>query len=244
MAVLENKVAIVTGAAMGLGEAIVTRFAKEGARVLAVDREEARFPVDIGIVETLKIDLTDDDAPARIIDAVRDAFGALDILVNNAGIAISTPFEDETLENWNRIFAVNVTAPFRLSQVAVPLMKQRGGGRIVNLGSILSDLSQPAMTAYTASKHAVAGMSKGMAIDLAASNITVNYIQPGVILTPMASAHMTDPAVRHALETVSPMHRLGDPAEVAAAALFLASDQASFTTGSGLRVCGGAAVTL
>lgn len=241
---LDGKVAIVTGGAAGIGEAIVSRYLEEGAKLLVVDRDPVRLPSAANAAITLQLDLTEEDAPGRIRDAAIDSFGGIDILVNNAAFCVASPFEEESLERWQRTLDVNVTAPFRLARAIVPSMKARGGGRIINLGSILSDIGQPEMTSYAMSKHAIAGLSKGMAIDLAKYNILVNYIQPGVIRTPLSQRFLEDPAMRAFLEELSPLGRLGEPADVAGAAVFLAGADARYTTGTGLHVCGGAVINL
>ncbi len=170
------------------------------------------------------------------------AFGAIDILVNNAGIAIGAQFEDTTDEQWERILAINVTAIFRLSKAAVPHIKARGGGRIINLGSIMSNTAGPNLAAYGTTKHAVAGLSKGMAVDLGKYKITVNYLQPGSIWTALSQPFFDDPNFRKYWEAKAPMGRIGDPEDVAAAALFLATDEAKFVSGAGVAVDGGAAI--
>jgi len=242
---LDSKITIVTGAASGIGRAVTRLFADEGAQVLAVDLPgkalKDQFD-DAERVRCVELDITSDDAPARIIDAARDGFGGLDILVNNAGICIGADFEATTDEIWNRIMAVNVTAMFRLCREAVPLLKTRGSGRIINVGSIMSDMAGPGLAAYGTSKHAVAGLTKAMAVDLGKYRITVNYLQPGSIVTALSEPFLDDPDFRAYWEKKAPIGRLGEPEDVAAAALFLASDAAGFVSGTGLNVDGGAIV--
>lgn len=238
---LDGKIAIVTGASSGIGEAIARRFLAEGARVLAVDRDPPGIAVDNpDPVHALTIDVTDDDAPARIHDAVVAAFGGLDILVNNAGICLPGSVEDQSLESWQRTLAVNITAPFRIVQAVLSLLKARGAGRIINLGSIMSDFGGPNLCAYGMSKHAVAGMTKSMAVDLGKYAITANYLQPGSIWTAMSRPFMDDPDFLKYWETKTPLGYVGEPNDVAAPALFLATDGARFITGAGIRICGGA----
>jgi NAD(P)-dependent dehydrogenase (short-subunit alcohol dehydrogenase family) len=242
---LAGKVAIVTGGGSGIGRAIVDVYAANGARVLAVDLPgrdwQAHFRGNTAVV-CLEQDVTTKDAPANIVNACIAAFGGLDILVNNAGIAIGAQFEDTTDEQWDRILGINVTAIFRVSKAAVPHLRARGGGRIINLGSIMSNTAGPSLAAYGTTKHAVAGLSKGMAVDLGKYRITVNYLQPGSIWTALSAPFMDDPEFRKYWENKAPMGRIGDPEDVAAAALFLATDEAKFVSGAGIAVDGGAAV--
>jgi NAD(P)-dependent dehydrogenase (short-subunit alcohol dehydrogenase family) len=242
---LHNKSAIVTGSASGIGRAITKLFNEQGAHVVAVDlankRLHEQYAGRAGVL-TLEHDVTQADAPQRIVDAALAAFGGIDILVNNAGIAAGAPFEQTTDELWERIMAVNLTSMFRLARAVVPHMKQRGRGRIINLGSIMSDMAGPNLTAYGTSKHAVAGLTKGMAVDLGKYQITCNYLQPGSIVTAMSEPFMADESFRKYWENKAPIGRLGQPEDVAAAALFLASDEAQFVTGTGVNVDGGAIV--
>ena len=242
---LAGKAAIVTGAGSGIGRAIAEVFAANGARVLAVDLPgrdwQAAFMGNSDVV-CLEQDVTAKDAPGNVVGAAVKHFGGLDILVNNAGIALGAQFEETTDEQWDRILAINVTAIFRISKAAVPHIRARGGGRIINLGSIMSSTGGPNLAAYGTTKHAVAGLSKGMAVDLGKYGITVNYLQPGSIWTALSQPFFDDPNFRKYWEAKAPMGRIGDPADVAAAALFLASDEAKFVSGAGVAVDGGAGV--
>lgn len=242
---LRGKTAIVTGAGSGIGRAIAIAYASNGARVLAVDLPGRDLTSAYGgtpSIISLEQDVTAQDAPGRIVASALDAFGGIDILVNNAGIALGAQFEETTDEQWNRIFAINVTAIFRVSKAAVPYIRARGGGRIINLGSIMSSTGGPALSAYGASKHAVAGLTKGMAVDLGKYGITVNYLQPGSILPSLSEPFFKDPDFRKYWETKAPMGRIGDPEDVASVAVFLASDDARFVSGAGVAVDGGAGV--
>jgi NAD(P)-dependent dehydrogenase (short-subunit alcohol dehydrogenase family) len=242
---LGGRVAIVTGAASGIGEAIAKLYLAEGACCIVADLPGSKL-VEIfggtGAARCVALDTTDDDAPGRLVGAAVEAFGGLDILVNNAGIAIAGQFEELTDEQFDRIMAVNVRSYFRIARAAVPEIRKRGGGRIINLGSIMSEMGGPTLSLYGASKHAVAGLSKGMAVDLGKYGITVNYLQPGSIWTGMSRPFMADENFRKYWENKAPMGRIGDPEDVAAAALFLASDEAKFVSGHGLHVDGGAII--
>ncbi len=242
---LDGKVAIVTGAAAGIGLATARLFLGEGAEVFAVDLpgQDLAGKFDSGDSAcVLEKDITDEDAPAAIIGGAVKAFGGLDILVNNAGICLPGSIEEVTDDIWERSLAVNVTAMFRLSRQAVAELKKRPRGRIINVGSIMSELAGPGLCAYGTSKHAVAGLTKAMAVDLGQYQITANYLQPGAIITALSEPFMDDPDFRAYWEEKAPIGRLGEAEEVAKAALFLASDEAQFVSGVGLNVDGGAIV--
>jgi NAD(P)-dependent dehydrogenase (short-subunit alcohol dehydrogenase family) len=242
---LSGRVAIVTGAASGIGRATAELFASQGCRTLAVDLPGTGLAEAFGAdprIACLEIDIADAAAPDRIIDAVQAHFGALDILVNNAGICIGASFEDTTDALWERTFAVNVTSILRLSRAALGLLRQSKAASILNLGSIMSEMAGPGLCAYGSSKHAVAGLSKAMAVDLGKYGITVNYLQPGSIITGLSRPFLADPAFREFWEKKAPMGRLGEAEDVARAALFLVSEDARFISGAGLLVDGGARV--
>lgn len=242
---LTNKRVIVTGAANGIGKAITTLFLSRGAKVIATDIDaealDAAFEKGDNLV-TLTGDISEDDTHARLLDAAESEFGGLDVLVNNAGIVVAGEFDTLSDEDWDRIMGINVRAVFRLTRDAVPLLKKSGRGRVINLGSIMSDLAGPTLAIYGTSKHAVAGLTKGMAVDLGKYGITVNYLQPGSIVTKMSEPFMDDPAFKAYWEQKAPIGRLGEAEEVAVAALFLAADESQFVSGVGLNVDGGAIV--
>jgi NAD(P)-dependent dehydrogenase (short-subunit alcohol dehydrogenase family) len=242
---LAGKVAIITGAASGIGRATAILFLQHGAKVFVVDLPEQSLLdefKDYDHARGLEIDVTDADAPMRIVDGTVEVFGGIDILMNNAGIATAADFESTTDETWDRVMDVNVTSMFRISRQAVPAMCQRGRGRIINVGSIMSDMGGPGLCAYGASKHAVAGLTKAMAIDLGKYQITVNNLQPGAIVTALSQPFFEDPEFRAYWEKKAPVGRIGQPEDVAAAALFLASDEAEFISGVGFNVDGGAII--
>jgi NAD(P)-dependent dehydrogenase (short-subunit alcohol dehydrogenase family) len=239
---LAGKSAIITGAASGIGLAIAKLYLAEGAQLLAVDRDSfdesgLKAGDDLAL---LVLDITSADAPQRITEAALARFGKIDILVNNAGVCLPGTIEDQTPESWATTMAINVTAPFLITKAVVPHMKARAKGRIINLGSIMSDFGGPSLCAYGTSKHAIAGFTRSLSADLGKFGITANFIQPGAILTPLAAPSMSDPAFRAYWEEKTPLGRIGEPEEVAAAALFLALDSASYVSGAGIKVCGGA----
>lgn len=242
---LQGKRAVVTGAASGIGEAIAQTFLREGAAVLAVDIDSGALEQTYGAARdahSLAQDVTVASAAERIVEEALSRLGGLDILVNNAGIAAPSTIETTTDELWEKVMAVNVTAMFRLTRAAIPLLKRSGRGRIINLGSIMSDMAGPNLFVYGTSKHAVAGMTKSMAVDLGAYGVTANYLQPGAIVTPLSAPFFEDSAFRQYWIDKAPMGRLGTPLDCAAAALFLASSAAQFISGVGLNVDGGAIV--
>lgn len=240
---LEGRVAIVTGAADGMGRAIVGKFLREGASVLAADRAGDKLAASHPAHERLSLliaDVTADDAPARVIGGAVAAFGSLDILVNNAGVVDYEPVETMADANWQRTIAVSLTAAFTLSRAAIPHLRRSGSGRIINLASINAFRSAPGLAAYAAAKHGVAGLTKTLAVELGPDRITANYICPGAILTGMTRPLMeADPTMKALFESFGVLGRIGQPEDIANAALFLASDEASFVTGHGLVVDGG-----
>ncbi|MDJ0656414.1 MAG: SDR family oxidoreductase [Xanthomonadales bacterium] len=245
MSGFSDRNAIVTGAANGIGRAISDALLAAGGRVVAVDLAEQDLLQHFegrNNVTCLATDVADDEAPEQIVETAVETYGGIDFLVNNAGIAIGGPFEELTDEQWDLIMGVNVRSIFRLSRAAVPYLKQSDAPRIVNLGSIMSDMAGPNLSIYGASKHAVAGLTKGMAVDLGRFGITVNYLQPGSIITRMSEPFMEDPEFKAYWENKAPIGRLGEAEEVAAAAMFLLSEEARFVSGTGLNVDGGAIV--
>jgi NAD(P)-dependent dehydrogenase (short-subunit alcohol dehydrogenase family) len=241
----KGRTAIVTGAANGIGRAITEGLIQRGARVVAVDMDAGDLNAAFGDNDSahcLVLDVTARDAPGKIVAAAVERFGGLDFLINNAGIAIAGEFETLTDEQWDTIMDVNVRSMFRLSREAVPELKKSEQARVINLGSIMSDLGGPTLAIYGASKHAVAGLSKGMAVDLGKYDITVNYLQPGAIWTKMSRPFMDDPDFKAYWEGKAPAGRLGQPEEVASAAMYLLSEEARFVSGLGFNVDGGAIV--
>jgi len=237
---LNGKAAIVTGAAGGIGRAISTALADAGTRVLAVDRPGlfAGGPPPSAAVVTMEADIADEGAAQAIVARCLREFDRLDIVVNNAGIVIQQPFESLADAAWDQTLAVNVTAGMRISRAAVPHLRARNWGRIINIGSTSSHFAEEAHASYCASKHAVAGLTKAMALDLGKYGITVNYVLPGVIGTPMAIDNY-DPAMIEQWRQGTALGRIGTPQDIAGVVLFLASEQSGYMTGAGLVVDGG-----
>ena len=244
----EGKTAIVTGAASGIGASIAHSLLGAGAQIVIVDLPgakglEAYAPhMDKKRAVIVEIDVTAAEAPDAVVNAALQAFGGVDILVNNAGVALPGSIEETTDDLWRKVMSVNVEAVFRMTRAAVPHLKKSGRGRIINLGSIMSDMGGPNLFVYGASKHAVAGMTKSLAVDLGAYGVTANYLQPGAIVTPLSAPFFEDADFRKYWEDKAPAGRLGTPEDCAAAALFLASEEAQFISGVGFNVDGGAIV--
>ena len=239
-----HKVALVTGAARGIGLAVAKRFLGEGYRVALLDIEEELLAQSVQALNdpdnTLAIhaDVSDADSVAKAFAAVQDRFGRLDALVNNAGIAIFKPLLETTQADWDRVLAVNLTGPFLCTQAAAPLMREHGGGAIVNITSISALRASTLRTAYGTSKAGLAHLTKQFAVELATLGIRVNAVAPGPVDTAMAKAVHT-PAIRADYHDTIPLNRYGLETELADAVFFLCSERATYITGQMLAVDGG-----
>lgn len=244
---VSGKVALVTGAAMGMGKTHSELLAREGAQVFVTDRDVAAGEaVAKGIVaaggkaEFIKHDVTSESDWNNVVATVRKKAGRLDILVNNAGILILKPLHETAPEEFDMTFNVNVKGVYLGIRAAVPLMKESGKASIINISSIYGIIGAPMAGAYISSKGAVRLMTKSCAVDLADFGIRVNSIHPGVIDTPMTKDLLhTDPAIRAAVLGPTLLKRPCRPEEVSNAVLFLASDESSFVHGAELVVDGG-----
>ncbi|MCM5570261.1 SDR family oxidoreductase [Burkholderiaceae bacterium FT117] len=233
---LKDKVALVTGGAKGIGEAIAKRFATEGAKVVIADRDTDAGRALAGNDPALHFVQADVAAPgsgASLVAAAVERFGRLDILVNNAGITHAASFLDLREEDFDRVMSVNLRAYFTVGQAAARQMVAQGsGGAIVNMSSVNAVLAIADQVPYVVSKGAVNQLTRVMALSLAPHDIRVNAVGPGTIATELArQAVMGSPEARQRLLSRTPMRRLGEPDEVAKVALFLASDDASYLTG-------------
>ncbi len=247
---LKDKVSIITGAGSGIGRAAAALFAEEGAKVIVADIDSDNGESAVSAIEEkggealfVQADISKEDDARRIIDEGVKAFGRIDILVNNAATFVLKGLE-ATVEDWQRSLGVNVIGAALCARYAAEQMKKTGGGAIVNLGSISSFIAQPNFIAYSATKAALLQMTRNMAMDLAPFNIRVNCVCPGPTLTPASYRHMEQAGLT--LEqfiaqegSSNLLKRLADPREIAYAILFLASDEASFVTGTYLLVDGG-----
>ena len=244
---LRGKVAMITGAARGMGEAEAQIFAREGAKVVIADLMEqegqqavAAIAKDGGEATFMRLDVTDEDEWKEVVASTVARFGKLDILVNNAGI--SGTFDPDTLSTsaWDRLMAINAKGVFLGMKYAIAAMRQSGGGSIVNISSISGFVGQDYIhMAYNASKGAVRIMTKTAAVQYAKDNIRINSVHPGVMPPMHTSVASADPAVRARMLAQVPMGREGRREEVGYAVLFLASDEASYITGTELVVDGG-----
>ena len=245
---LQNKVAIVTGAAGGMGESIARLFAQEGAQVLATDIQFEKMNAWVQEarkqnlpIECLRHDVTSEADWQNVVERAAALFGKIDILINDAGVyqPMETT-EASSLERWNRILAINLTSAFLGAKAALPYLKKAGKGAIVNISSIAGMVGGNGAP-YSASKAGMRLLTKDQAIEFAPFNIRVNSIHPGGVMTPMVEPLLPpDPAALDAMmKAMCPLGRIGEAIEIANGALFLASDEASYVTGSELIIDGG-----
>ena len=242
---LKNKTAAVTGGTRGIGLAIVMKYLENGANVVVmgsrketVDKALAGLTEYEGRVRGLWPDLCDPEAVAEAFASVKERFGSLDILANNAGISSRTSLYDYTVEEFGKILDINVKAVFVCSQAAARIMKEQGGGVIINTSSMVAEYGQPAGCGYPATKFAVNGLTRSLARELAKDHIRVNAVAPGVTKTDMVAA--LPPEMVERISSGIPLGRVGEPEDIANAFLYLASGQASYVTGVTLRVDGAA----
>ena len=234
---LENKIAIVTGAAKGLGGAMAQLFAQEGAKVIAVDMMPLTYEAEN--VEFYKLNVTDGEACKALADYAREKYGKINILVNNAGITRDAMTRKMTDEMWDLVIDINLKGVFNLTRYVGPMMEELGGGSIINIASVVGEYGNIGQANYAASKAGVIGLSKTWAKEFARKGVPVrcNAIAPGYIMTDMMKTVPEDLLKKFASLTM--LGRLGQPEEIAKAALFLASDDASYVTGHVLSVNGG-----
>jgi NAD(P)-dependent dehydrogenase (short-subunit alcohol dehydrogenase family) len=244
----QPKTALVTGAARGIGLATAKRFLADGWRVALLDIDGANLQRTYAalakpdVTLALICDVADAASVARAVDQIKERFGRLDALVNNAGIAIFKPILDVTYEDWQRVLAVNLTGPFLVTQAVAPLMRESGGGAIVNITSISGLRASTLRTAYGTSKAGLAQLTKQQAAELASLGIRVNAVAPGPVDTAMAKAVHT-PEIRQDYHDHMPLNRYGLEEELAETIYFLCSERASYITGQEIAVDGGFAAT-
>jgi NAD(P)-dependent dehydrogenase (short-subunit alcohol dehydrogenase family) len=248
---LANKIAVITGVGAGIGEAIALRFAEEGARLVLNDiyapggEATLKKVRDLGAQAVLAVaDISQEEGARKISETAAGNFGGIDILVNNAADFTQKSIEQAEVSDWQRVLGVNVIGTALVSKYAIPHMKARGGGAIVNIASMSGVIAQADFATYNASKGAVLTLTKCMALDLAPFKIRVNAVCPGCIVTSASYREierlgLTFEQWRDQIAPLHMLNRLGEPREVADAALFLASDEASFITSANLMVDGG-----
>jgi NAD(P)-dependent dehydrogenase (short-subunit alcohol dehydrogenase family) len=246
MNILQNKVAIITGAGSGIGRAIAELYAAEGANVLVSDINEKGGEETVDLITKksgkaffVKADTSNPSDNKNLVDEAVKKFGALHIAVNNAGIGGPIkPTGEYPVDGWDKVIAINLSGVFYGMRYQIPAMLEAGGGTIVNMASILGKVGTKGSPAYVAAKHGVVGLTETAAIEYAAQNIRVNSIGPGYILTPLLTNTLDD-ATMKMLAGLHPIGRLGRAEEVAELALWLNSDKSSFVTGSYYNIDGG-----
>lgn len=248
---LKQKVAIITGASRGLGRTMAKGLAAAGAQVVLIARDEAKLNeardeilAEGGQASVLALDLADEEAIRAGIRRIGGQLGRIDICVNNAGIINWQPVLDSDVEDFERIMDTNVKAAFIMSQECAAFMRAGGrGGRIVNIGSILSTLGRAKLHAYCASKSAIIGLTRSLAAELGRENITANVIAPGYFISDINASLTSRPGYIEAVSGVTPMERWGKAEELVGTLIYLASDASSFVTGQVIHVDGGIQAT-
>ncbi len=240
---LSNKVAIVTGGGSGIGLAIVAAFVREGAKVVICGRDRKKLydtAKQLGpSCYAINADVSDIAGIKKLVDGTLESLSSIHILVNNAGVLLPGTAESLSEDDWDQTFNINVRGLWLLSRAVLPHMRAAGGGSIVNIGSVLSLAGARNRVAYTASKSAVLGITRAMALDHAAENIRVNCICPGMVETEMVAPFLADADARRQRVAMHPVGRLGQPDDIAGAAVLLASDESSWITGAAFPVDGG-----
>src|SRR5678815_4970237 len=244
---LHGRTALITGASKGLGKAMALALAEAGAGVALVSRDEGKLQAAAeqvreagGRAEVFVADVTDEAQVTKLREDFTEKFGdPLHILINNAGINIRKPLTDFTLEEWHRVMDTNVTSVFLLCRAFIPRMKGQGYGRIINLTSMMSHVSLPGRAPYSASKTALLGFTRALALELAPDKITVNGISPGVYDTEINAPLMQNPELRAQFLAKIPVGRFGQPEEIGKLAVYLCSEDAGFITGTDIVIDGG-----
>jgi NAD(P)-dependent dehydrogenase (short-subunit alcohol dehydrogenase family) len=243
---LTGKVAVITGASRGLGKSMALALAGAGAKLALVARDQGKLNEvaeairkEGGEAETFLADVTDEAAVPTLAASVKERFGAVHILINNAGINVRGNLVDYKLEDWQKVLATNLTAVFLLCRAFVPHLKGQGFGRIINMTSILSHVGLAGRTAYCSSKAGLLGFTKALALELVADQITVNGISPGPFATEMNLPVINNPEANAKFLANIPLGQWGDVKDMGALAVFLASDDSKFITGTDIVIDGG-----
>jgi len=248
---LDDRIALITGASRGLGKAMALSMASAGATVFVAARGEAALQ---GVVEEIErlggkadyrvLDVTDEAACKEVLASIIADRRRIDILVNNAGTTIREPLLESSTDNYRHVVETNLISLYVLAREAARYMTERGYGRIINIGSVMSTIARPDIGPYVATKHAVAGLTKSLAIELAGKGVTVNGIGPGYFATEFNKPLMEDAAFTKMVEERTPVGRWAEPEEIGGAAIFLASEAAAYVTGHMLYVDGGLTIKL
>lgn len=248
---LEDKIALVTGAGAGIGRAVAETFAREGAIVAVTDREvnAARDVADAivkanGAASAHQVDVTDTPQVKALMQEIAAKHGRLDVLVNNAGVGERADFRHLTDEAWDRVWKTNLDGTVRCAREAFDLLKASGKASVINLSSVMATKHTRQMAVYSATKGAVAALTRSLAVEYAPYGIRVNALMPGYVETALIGRYISNPMIAKALLTQTPLRRFGTPQDIANAALFLASDEAAYVTGASLNVDGGMGTTL
>lgn len=246
MSLLKDKVAVVSGAGSGIGRAIAETYAKEGAKVVVTDINEAHGEETVAAIKAaggeaffIKSDSGKAEDNKKLVEAIVAKYGRLDVACNNAGIGGPAALTGEyPLDGWDKVVAVNLSGVFYACHYQLEQMMKNGGGSIVNIASIHGTVAAPMSVAYTATKHGVVGLTKNIAVEYGQKGIRCNAVGPGYIATPLLDANLTD-EMKAGIAAKSSMNRLGTPQEIADLVTFLSSDKSSFTTGSYFIADGG-----
>jgi gluconate 5-dehydrogenase len=247
---LKGRVAVVTGAAQGLGAAMAESLAKAGARVVLIDRNadglekrRSAFERNGYLTDAVAFDVTDSNAAETAIREIAERRGRLDILVNNAGILVIKRIENHTVADWERVIETNLTSLYVLARASAVHMAAGGYGRIINVASVMGIVARSGIISYVAAKHGVIGLTKALAAEFAMKNINSNAIAPGYFLTEINKSVQDDKAFYELVKSRTPLHRWGSPEELAGPVQFLASPASSFVNGHILVVDGGMCAT-
>ncbi len=243
---LKGRVAIVTGGGSGIGESICRAYAKEGAVVVIADmdlkggeRVASAIKADGGTASAYQVDIRNADQIASTVSDTVAKHGRIDVLVNNAGARIIKGFMQHSMDDWNKMLDINLSGPFMFSQAVVPNMVKNGGGVIINLCSIASFMGRPNRCAYVAAKTGLLGLTRAMSMDLSVKKIRVNAIAPGMVASPFNQVFAEAEDTGDAWAGENLIGRWGQPDDIAGAAVFLASDESGFITGSEIKIEGG-----